>query len=83
MDEEDRLMLTDTVIDYEETMEASASAEFGGNCARKKHEHRSWLAHSGSDDASSGSETEDIRAIRGDAPTKIARDSIVQGRVVR
>jgi hypothetical protein len=41
MDEEDGLMLMDTVINYEETMEASASAEFGGNCARKKHEHRS------------------------------------------
>jgi hypothetical protein len=41
MDEEDGLMLMDTVINYEETMEASATAEFGGNCARKKHEHRS------------------------------------------
>jgi hypothetical protein len=74
MDEEDGRMLTDTVINYEETMEASASAEFGGNCARKKHKHWSWLAHSGSDDALSGLEAKNIQAIRGDAPTMIARD---------
>jgi hypothetical protein len=29
------------VINYEQTMEVSASAEFGGDCTRKKHKHRS------------------------------------------
>jgi hypothetical protein len=36
-DEEDGFMLTDTAIKYEETIEASTSAEFGGNCTQKKH----------------------------------------------
>ena len=31
-DEEDGFMLMDTAIEYEVTMEANASAEFGGNC---------------------------------------------------
>jgi hypothetical protein len=30
-------MLTDTMIRYEEMMEANAGAEFGGNGTQKKH----------------------------------------------
>jgi hypothetical protein len=77
----------DTAIEYEVMMEANASAEFGGNCTRKKHKHRSWLAHSGSDNEvlhgqwskgvwSLGLEAEDTRAIWGDVPMMIARDSL-------
>ena len=86
-DEEDGFMLTDTAIKYEEMIEVSASAEFGGNCTRKKHKHRSRLAPSGSGNEvlhghlSKGVrlprlEAEDTRAIRGDVPTTVARDSL-------
>jgi hypothetical protein len=46
-DEEDGFMLTDTMIKYEETIEVSASAEFGGNSTQKKHKHRSWHSCAG------------------------------------
>ena len=71
-DEEDGFMLTDTAIKNEEMMEVNAGAEFGGDCTRKKHKHRSWLARSGSNEL----EAEDTQAIQGDVLIEIAWDSL-------